>query len=81
MAVNALRSMNQTPAKDKFGALGEYIAAELRSLTPQQAEYAKSKLSRSFNDIVDEAISKVCTVFNNILMSIFLKNLNQNLSL
>lgn len=68
MAVDALRSMGQTQPKDKFSALGEYFAAELRSLTPQQAEYAKSRLSRAFNDIVDEAIQKVCTVFLNILM-------------
>lgn len=64
MAVDALRSMNQAQPKDKFGALGEYIAAELRSLTPQQAEYAKSKLNRSFNDIVDEAISNVSIIFH-----------------
>lgn len=59
MAVDALRSMSRTPTKDKFGAFGDYIAAELRSLTSQQAEFARSKLSRAFNDIVDEAIEKV----------------------
>lgn len=84
MAVDALRSMGQTQPKDKFGALGDYIAAELRSLTQQQAEYAKSKLSRAFNDIVDEAIQKVRTVFLNILMSIEelkVKSLNRSFSL
>lgn len=59
MAVDALRSLSNTQPKNKFSALGEYIAAELQSLTPQQAEYAKSKLSRAFNDIVDEAVAKV----------------------
>lgn len=72
MAVDALRSMSQAQPKDKFGALGEYFAAELRSLTPQQAEFAKSKLSRAFNDIVDEAIAKVNLVFFNILTLIVL---------
>lgn len=67
MAVDALRSMSSQP-KDKFGALAEYIAAELRSLTPKQAEYAKSKLNRAFSDIVDEAVSKVIIIFFNILI-------------
>lgn len=66
MAVDALRSIGQVQQKDKFGALGDYIAAELRSLTVSQAEYARSKISRAFNDIVDEAIQKVRTIFLNI---------------
>ncbi|XP_046805947.1 uncharacterized protein LOC124419677 [Lucilia cuprina] len=57
MAVNALQSMNsrQLEPKDSSTAFGEYIAAELRSLTPEQATYARSKLRRAFNDIMDEA--------------------------
>lgn len=62
MAVDALRSLSESKPKDKFSALGEYIAAELQSLTPAQAQFAKSKLSRAFNDIVDEAIEKVGTI-------------------
>lgn len=61
MAVDALQSIQASSSqpKDKFTALGEYIAAELRSLTPSQAMFAKSKLNRAFNDIIDEAISTV----------------------
>lgn len=61
MAVDALQSISSMSSKpkDKFTYLGEYIAAELRSLTPGQAEFARSKLNRAFNDIVDEAILMV----------------------
>lgn len=70
MAVDALRAMSVPQQKDKFGAFADYIAAELRSLTPQQADYAKSKLSRAFNDIVDDALLKVITKFRNFLIQI-----------
>lgn len=66
MAVDALRAMSVPQQKDKFGAFADYVAAELRSLTPQQADYAKSKLSRAFNDIVDDALLKVITKLRNI---------------
>ncbi|XP_065361480.1 uncharacterized protein LOC135955107 [Calliphora vicina] len=44
-----------TQSKDASTALGEYIAAELRNLPPEQASFARAKLRRSLNDILDEA--------------------------
>lgn len=56
MAVQALQSMSQSQPRDSFTALGEYIACELRSLTREQAMYAKQKLIRTFNEIMEEAV-------------------------
>lgn len=56
MAVEALQAMrsNNSQPKDANTQICEYIASELRTLTSQNAAIARSKLRRSFADIIDE---------------------------
>lgn len=56
LAVDALQSIrikNLQP-KDCTSALGDYIVAEIRNLTPEQTIVVRSKLNRAFIDIMDE---------------------------
>ncbi|XP_065356044.1 uncharacterized protein LOC135950426 [Calliphora vicina] len=53
-ALQSLRSADSQP-KDACTVFGEYVAAELRNLSPEQASFARAKLRRSLIDILDEA--------------------------
>lgn len=59
MAVDTLQSIRSARPKDRFDAMGEYFASVLGRLSPNQAMFAEQKLSRAFNDIVDDAVAKV----------------------
>lgn len=45
----------QQNKRDEFTIFGEWIASELRPLRADQAAFAKRKLGRAFNEILDEA--------------------------
>lgn len=51
--------MSTLSEKDEYGVFADHIAAELRSLSPTQAGFAKRKLARALVDIMDEAILMV----------------------
>lgn len=65
----AVRFMN-SPQKDSISAFTDYIGAELRTLSLEKAEWAKSKLNRAFLDIMDEAKLMV-VVFVIYISSVF----------
>lgn len=56
-AVLALeRISDQQDGRDQFTIFGEWIASELRNLSLAQATFAKRKLGRAVNEILDEAV-------------------------
>lgn len=50
----------EAQSKDTCTAFVEYIAAELRTLSAEQATVARAKLRRAFNTIMDEVTLVVC---------------------
>lgn len=56
MAIEARQSLRTfySQPKDASTVFGEYIAAELRNLPPEQASFARAKLRRSLNEVLDE---------------------------
>lgn len=60
----AVKALGHLAEKDEFGAFGDHLAAELRSLTAWQAAFAKRKLARSLVDVMDEAVLMVSIIMN-----------------
>lgn len=54
------RDSQRDIVKDEFAAFGDHIVADLRSLSKEQAAYAKRKLARAWVDILDELIVSTC---------------------
>lgn len=64
VAMDVLETIRSRP-KDSISAFGEYIVAELRELTPEQVAFAKRKMKRAFDDILDDANSLVSAPYIN----------------
>lgn len=58
MALDALQII-QSDANDRFSVFAEYIASDLRSLPPELASYAKLKLGRAHQDLMEEIAAMV----------------------